>query len=189
MMPLARRTQVTPGRSNAPAGTADRTGWGLADKLLSGHTARPVGALALAPSRPPAVVFFPNPWLLLDLELGVDDILLASTALAVAAGRSPSAGGTSTGALTAQVLFQGVLGWFNPNSSAATPAKYYRARGVVAIHGKVYGSVDFVVIKVAVSLDAYAQAAVAFDPLIREPESLTPTLSQRERGRPSVAPR
>src|SRR5205823_2092820 len=46
--------------------------------------------------------------LLLDLELGVDDILLASTALAVAAGRSPSAGGTSTGALTAQVLFQGV---------------------------------------------------------------------------------
>ena len=46
--------------------------------------------------------------LLLHLELGVNDVFLAGTFLAVAAGSSPGAGGTGSSTLTAQVLFQGL---------------------------------------------------------------------------------
>ena len=62
-----------------------------------------------------------------------------------------------------EVLFQGVLAWFNPNSSGAAPAKYFKCQGIAALHGKIYGSVDFAVVKVSVTLEAYAQVSVIYE--------------------------
>jgi LysM repeat protein len=67
-----------------------------------------------------------------------------------------------------EVIFEGVLGWFHP-AAGGRAATYYWAQGVAAIHGKLYGSVDFGVIQVLVTLEAYAAAMVtleAFRPAI-----------------------
>lgn len=90
------------------------------------------------------------------IELGVG--------LAVGVGREISVGVLSGGAyVQIEVIFQGVLAWFHPTSSGAAPATYYRVQGVVAIHGKVYGTVDFVIVSASVTLEAYAQAMVVFE--------------------------
>ena len=90
------------------------------------------------------------------LELGIG--------IAAGVGREIRAGILSGGAyVQIEVIFQGVLGWFNPTSSGTAPAMYFRAQGVVAIHGKIYGCVDFKVIKVSVSLEAYAQVSAVFE--------------------------
>lgn len=96
------------------------------------------------------------------IELGVG--------IAAGIGREIKAGILSGGAFVElEVIFQGVLAWFNPNSSGASPATFFKCQGIVALHGKVYGSVDFVVIKVSVTLEAYAQISVIY-------ESYQPTL-------------
>ncbi|MBB4284581.1 hypothetical protein [Roseospira goensis] len=90
------------------------------------------------------------------LELGVG--------LAAGVGREIRAGILAGGAyVEVQVIFQGVLGWFNPASAGQPPAQYFRALGIAAMHGKVYGYVDFKVIKVSVTLEAYAQVAALFE--------------------------
>lgn len=90
------------------------------------------------------------------IELGIG--------LAVGVGREIREGILAGGAyIEIEVLFQGVLGWFNPNSSGTAPAKFFKCQGIAALHGKVYGSVDFAVIKVSVTLDAYAQASVIYE--------------------------
>jgi len=90
------------------------------------------------------------------LELGVG--------IAAGVGREIRAGILSGGAyVQIEVIFQGILAWFNPTSSGTAPAMYFRAQGVVAIHGKIYGCVDFKVIKVSVSLEAYAQVSAVFE--------------------------
>ncbi|MCU1723908.1 hypothetical protein, partial [Pseudomonas sp. 5P_5.1_Bac1] len=90
------------------------------------------------------------------LELGIG--------LAVGVGREIRAGILGGGAyVEVQVIFQGVLGWFNPSSAGLPSAQYFRAQGIAALHGKVYGYVDFKVIKVSVSLEAYAQVSALFE--------------------------
>ncbi|GLO12424.1 hypothetical protein PPUJ20028_10050 [Pseudomonas putida] len=90
------------------------------------------------------------------LELGIG--------LAVGVGREIRAGILGGGAyVEVQVIFQGVLGWFNPASAGLPSAQYFRALGIAALHGKVYGYVDFKVIKVSVSLEAYAQVSALFE--------------------------
>jgi hypothetical protein len=90
------------------------------------------------------------------IELGVG--------LAAGIGREINVGILSGGAyVQIEVIFQGVLAWFNPTSSGGAPATYYRAQGIVAIHGKVYGRVDFVIISASVTLEAFAQAMVVFE--------------------------
>ncbi|HWX64796.1 MAG TPA: hypothetical protein VNZ27_00075 [Rhodanobacter sp.] len=90
------------------------------------------------------------------IELGVG--------LAAGVGREINVGILSGGAyVQIEVIFQGVLAWFNPTSSGGTPATYYRAQGIVTIHGKVYGRVDFVIISASVTLEAFAQAMVVFE--------------------------
>jgi hypothetical protein len=100
------------------------------------------------------------------LELGIG--------LAAGVGREIRAGILAGGAyVQIEVIFQGVLGWFNPDSAGAAPAKYFWAQGIAAIHGKVYGYVDFKIIKVSVTLEAYAQASALF-------ESYRPTVFRLE---------
>jgi hypothetical protein len=90
------------------------------------------------------------------IELGVG--------LAAGVGREISAGLLSGGAyIEIEVIFQGVLAWFNPTSNGAAPANYFWTQGIVAINGKIYGSVDFGVIKAAVTLDVWEQASVTFE--------------------------
>lgn len=90
------------------------------------------------------------------IELGVG--------LAAGVGREINAGVLSGGAyIEIEVLFQGVLAWFNPTSNGAASAKFYWARGVIAIHGKVYGSVNFFIIQVSLTLEVWAQASVTFE--------------------------
>lgn len=90
------------------------------------------------------------------LELGIG--------LAVGVGKEIRIGPLSGGIyVQVEVIFQGVLGWFNPSAAGMPTATYYWGQGIAAIHGKLYGSVDFKVIKVSVTLDAYAQASVVFE--------------------------
>ena len=90
------------------------------------------------------------------LELGVG--------LAVGVGKDIAAGPLSGGAyVELEVIFQGVLAWFHPAESSASTALYHWAQGIVAIHGKVFASVDFGVVKASVTLEAYAQATVVFE--------------------------
>jgi hypothetical protein len=90
------------------------------------------------------------------LELGIG--------LAVGVGKEISVGPLSGGAyVELEVLFQGVLAWFHPTGSDAASDRYHWAQGIVAIHGKVYGEVDFAVVKASVTLEAYAQASVVLE--------------------------
>ncbi|WP_405527290.1 hypothetical protein OG592_06250 [Streptomyces avidinii] len=87
------------------------------------------------------------------LELGVG--------LAVGVGKEVSYGPLSGGAyVEVLALFQGVLAWFNPTSSGSAPATYYWAQAVVGIHGKVYGRIDFKIVQVNVTIEAWAEASV-----------------------------
>ncbi|MBL8297656.1 MAG: LysM peptidoglycan-binding domain-containing protein [Rhodanobacteraceae bacterium] len=90
------------------------------------------------------------------LELGIG--------LAVGVGKEISLGPLSGGIFVeVQAILQGVLAWFNPSSSGSAPAKYYWCQGIAAIHGKLYGKVDFKIIKVMVSLEASAEVSVVFE--------------------------
>lgn len=90
------------------------------------------------------------------IELGIG--------MAVGVGREIREGILSGGAyVELEVIFMGVLAWFNPTSSGTAPAKYFKCQGIAAIHGKVYGSVDFKVVKVSVTLEAYAQVSIIYE--------------------------
>ncbi|AFK55879.1 LysM domain-containing protein [Tistrella mobilis] len=87
------------------------------------------------------------------LELGLG--------LAVGIGREFNKGPLKAGLyLQVEVVFEGVLAWFHPDDAAASKAMYYWAQGTAALVGKVYGKVDFKVIAVDVSFEAYASATL-----------------------------
>ena len=84
--------------------------------------------------------------------------------LAVGVGKEIHAGPLTGGIyVEVEVIFEGVLGWFHPAAAGGQAATYYWAQGVAAIHGKLYGSVDFGVIQVSVTLEAYAAAMVTLE--------------------------
>jgi hypothetical protein len=92
-----------------------------------------------------------------------DPVIELGVGLAVGVGKEVRVGPLSGGAyVQVEIIFQGVLAWFNPSSSGDSSKLYYWAQGVAAIHGKVYGKVDFKVIKVSVTIEAYIQATVVF---------------------------
>lgn len=110
--------------------------------LLNGTTSRSVPAIVSGTFSP-------------VLELGVG--------LAAGVGKDVSIGPLSGGIyVQVEVIFQGVLAWFQPAGGAGS-ARYHWAQGVAAIHGKLYGEVDFKVVKASVALEAYAQASVTFE--------------------------
>lgn len=90
------------------------------------------------------------------IELGIG--------IAAGVGREIRAGILSGGAyVELQVIFQGVLAWFNPSNNGAASVTYFKCQGVAALYGKIYGSVDFVVVKVSVTLEAYAQISIIYE--------------------------
>jgi len=61
--------------------------------------------------------------------------------------------------ITVQGMIEGVISWYNPRSGGDKEL-YYAIRGGVAIVGRLYGEVDFVVI--SVSIEVIAKATVQF---------------------------
>ncbi|MCT9825452.1 hypothetical protein [Pseudomonas veronii] len=87
------------------------------------------------------------------LELGIG--------LAVGIGREFNKGPLKAGLyVQLEVIFEGVLAWFHPDDAAASKAMYYSAQGTAALVGKVYGKVDFKIISIDVSFEAYAAASI-----------------------------
>jgi hypothetical protein len=87
------------------------------------------------------------------LELGLG--------LAVGVGREFNKGPLKAGAyIQVEVVFEGVLAWFHPDDASGSKAIYYWARGSAALVGKVYGEVDFKIISVDISFEAYAAATL-----------------------------
>jgi hypothetical protein len=62
--------------------------------------------------------------------------------------------------LQAMGIFEGVLGWFHPTDASQPTDLYWSARGTAGIVGKLYGSVDFTIIKVSVTVEAHALVTV-----------------------------
>jgi hypothetical protein len=64
--------------------------------------------------------------------------------------------------ITLQGVIQGVFAWFNPNDAAlaGSKAEYYMVKGGVAIVGRVWGTVDFEVIKI--TIEVIARAMITF---------------------------
>jgi hypothetical protein len=85
--------------------------------------------------------------------------------------------------LTMQGIVEGVLAWFNPTESSVETDVYYWIQGTVSVVGKIYGAVDFVVIKasigitlsaaVSLTLEAYAPAELQLVVAVEISASLT----------------
>lgn len=114
-------------------------------------------------SRVPAIT---NGFFAPVIELGIG--------LAVGVGKDFSVGVLSAGAfIELQVIFEGVFARFLPSNAGADSALYYWVRGIAGLHGKIYGQVDFVVIKVNVTLEASATVTLTL-------EAHQPTLVEME---------
>lgn len=84
--------------------------------------------------------------------------------LAVGVGKDITFGPLSGGAyLQVEATFQGVLAWFNPSDASAASDEYYWMQAIVAIHGRIYGQVDFVIVKASANIEAYAEASVILE--------------------------
>lgn len=93
-----------------------------------------------------------------------DPVLEFGLALAVGVGKDIREGVFSAGlSLTVQGILQGVIGWFNPAQTSVPSARYYKVQGSVAILGKLYGRVDFGIIKAEVAVIAYAAVFLAVE--------------------------
>lgn len=93
-----------------------------------------------------------------------DPVIEFGVGLAVGVGKEIVLGPLSGGAyVQIEVVFMGVFGWFNPSDHARKPAAYFWAQATAAIVGKVYGTVDFKIIKVSITLLIEAEASVIFE--------------------------
>ena len=85
-------------------------------------------------------------------------------ALAVGVGKEIARGPLSAGlSLTVQAILEGTIAWFQPQDQSQPEATYYRVIGTAAIVGKLYGAVDFKVIKVSVAVTARASVTLVVE--------------------------
>ncbi|HEY6315420.1 MAG TPA: LysM peptidoglycan-binding domain-containing protein [Streptosporangiaceae bacterium] len=84
-------------------------------------------------------------------------------------GRTIDKGMLKAGAtLTLEAIVEGVLAWFNPNEQSLPSDFYYYIQGTAAITGKIYGSIDFAVVKASISIVATAAVTLtiaAYEPI------------------------
>lgn len=103
-------------------------------------------------------------------------VLEFGLALSIGVGKSISLGPLSGGiTLTVVGAVQGTLAWFHPTDSNLPQAMFYRLDGTVGILGKVWGSVDFVIIQASVDLTVSAFVSL-------EVESHQPILISMQAG-------
>ena len=85
-------------------------------------------------------------------------------ALAVGVGKEINKGPLSAGlSLTVQAIMEGTLAWFHAYNDDVPTSMYYWVRGTAALVGKLYGAVDFKVIKVSVSVTAKASVTLTVE--------------------------
>jgi hypothetical protein len=79
-------------------------------------------------------------------------------------GRTIDKGVLKAGAtITVEGIVEGVLGWFNPTERSGATDVYYWIQGTVGVIGKVYGEVNFVVVKARVSITAKASVTLTVE--------------------------
>jgi LysM repeat protein len=92
--------------------------------------------------------------------------------LSVGLGRTIDKGVLKAGlTLTLEAIIEGALAWFNPDDRSIESDFYYRIQGTAALVGKLYGEVDFVIIKASISVTAYASITLileAYQPILIE---------------------
>ncbi len=91
-------------------------------------------------------------------------------ALSLGLGKTINKGPLKAGfSLTVVAVLEGVLAWFNPNDNAVSSDMYYQIKGTAALVGKLFGSVNFVIIKAEVDVKASASVtliAEAYEPIL-----------------------
>ncbi|MEO1030972.1 MAG: LysM domain-containing protein [Bacteroidota bacterium] len=101
-----------------------------------------------------------------------DPVIEIGIGLSVGLGKDIEKGPLKAGlTLTVVGIMEGALAWFNPDDKSLPAPMYYWMQGTVAIVGKLWGKVDFVVISVDVSVTAYASVTVtieAYQPILIE---------------------
>jgi LysM repeat protein len=60
-------------------------------------------------------------------------------------------------------IIEGVFAWFNPDSDTAKKDLFYHVQGMIAIVGKLYGSVDFKIIQIDVEVVIYASITLTVE--------------------------
>ena len=91
-------------------------------------------------------------------------VISFGVALALGVGKDISEGPLSAGvSVTVQGILTGVVAWFNPTNSSQATDRYYKINGSLAIVGKLYGSVDFKVLSISVSVVASVTASIAIE--------------------------
>lgn len=91
-------------------------------------------------------------------------VIVLGVGLSVGVGKELRAGPLSGGAYVELLaIFEGVFGWFTPSAAGGAPAQYYRVQATVALHGKVYGSIDLKVLQVSVVIEAWASATLILE--------------------------
>ena len=84
--------------------------------------------------------------------------------LSVGVGKTFNKGPLKAGlSVTVEGILEGCLAWFNPDDKSLPDPMYYWMQGTIAIVGKLYGAVDFKIIKVDVSVTAYASATLTIE--------------------------
>ncbi|MFW0716550.1 LysM peptidoglycan-binding domain-containing protein [Pedobacter sp. N23S346] len=93
-----------------------------------------------------------------------DPVIEFGFGLSVGLGKTIEKGPLKAGlSITVIGILQGSLGWFNPNDKALPAPMYYWLQGTIAIVGKLYGEVDFKIISVSISVEAYASATLTME--------------------------
>ena len=91
-------------------------------------------------------------------------VIVLGIGLSVGVGKELRAGPLSGGAyLELIAIFEGVFAWFTPTGAGSSSAQYYRVQATVALHGKIYGSIDFKVLQVSVVIEAWASATLTLE--------------------------
>jgi LysM repeat protein len=91
-------------------------------------------------------------------------VIVFGLGVSLGVGKTIDEGVFSAGiSVTVQGVLEGVIGWFNPNSTAVPSDRYYWIQGTVRIVGQLYGTVDFGIIKASVSVTAYAGVTLVIE--------------------------
>ncbi|MDT8758460.1 hypothetical protein MZO42_07105 [Sphingomonas psychrotolerans] len=93
-----------------------------------------------------------------------DPVLELGVGLAVGLGKEVIKGPLKAGLyVEVEVIVEGVLAWFHPSDAAVSSDRYFWIQGMAGVTGKLYGAVDFKVIKVSVSVTLHAYAMVTIE--------------------------
>lgn len=106
-------------------------------------------------------------------------VLEAGLGLSLGVGKDLAVGPLTAGlTVTLNAILEGTLAWFNPTGGGTPTALYFRLQGTASLVGRIYGTVDFYVVRAAVTVTA--NATVAFT--VESYEPITFTLSATVRA-------